>query len=487
MQLRPYQSELIQLTAQKLARSMRVILCAPTGAGKTVMFSTIIERYLAKSMFNRVLIVTDRVQLFGQTFKAVDQLNIKPQLFNADTKKTDVINGRCVVGMIETIKRRNLNNLGQFGLIIIDEAHKGTFKKIFDLFPNSLVIGATATPLSSSKKNPLKNYYNDIAFSVDTPHLIQDGYLCPAKTYTMRQADLSELKKQNGKYTEASQSEVFGTARVFEGMLDAYKQHGIGRKTMVFCSSVKATESRYNQFKEKGIEAYRVHSKMNKADYLHNLEKFHQSDHGVMLNCGILTTGYDHPPISCIILDRAITSLPLYLQICGRGSRLSPKTNKSKFIIIDMGGNVDRLGLWEQPRNWEDWFHNPPKPSQAKPAPVKNCPKCEAIIYASATNCPYCKHKFIPKIKDPISGQLVEVPSLLDPIKRKRINELTVHELIQLQQIKEYKNGFILRVLRTKPDAEEQIKLFAKLKGYKPAWAYRQIQGAKNYTNFIVS
>jgi TusA-related sulfurtransferase/DNA-directed RNA polymerase subunit RPC12/RpoP len=151
-----------------------------------------------------------------------------------------------------------------------------------------------------------------------------------------------------------------------------------------------------------------------------------------------------------------------------------------------MGGNIDRLGLWEQPRDWADWFYNPPKKGLSTPAPVKDCPSCQAIINASSAVCPYCSHKFVPKIKDPISGKLVEVPSLIKSLAQRKVNDLSVHELIQLQALKNYKNGFILRILRTKPNAPELIAQFAKLKGYKPSWAYHQLKGEKNYTNFTI-
>jgi superfamily II DNA or RNA helicase len=500
MQLRPYQTDLIGTLRNKLRRNKRVILCAPTGSGKTVMFSYIVLKTLEKSLFQRALIVTDRVELLSQTFRALNNTGIDVAVYNAQTKpKAPPVIARAVVAMVETIKRRYESNperlkaqLGHFDMVIIDEAHKGNFKALFEIYPDAFYIGATATPIATSKKDPLKNYYNDIAYTVDVPELIEIGFLSSCRPYAMRLIDAELLKKDyaKGDYTEASQYAEFSKPTVFTGLLRAYREKCLPdqRKTIVFCINIQHTLETAEQLSIAGYPSVQVTSKSSKEERTEALRKFHSGEVNVMVNCGILTTGYDHPAISAVIMNRATMSLPLWLQCCGRGSRIHPETGKKDFVLIDMGTNIDRLGLWDESRDWDKWFRDPPKPGQSQPAPVKECPKCEAILPARATECEYCGYVFPKSEKENelAEGILVEVvkPAPSDLIGKK-IGDLNVDELYSLYKSERYKKGFVLRVLRSK--GENAMYYFARLAGFKRGWAYYQSRnGASEFTNITI-
>ena len=492
LQLRPYQKDLIDQIREKFARGRkRVVLCSPTGSGKTVVFSSVVIQTISKDMFNRVLIVTDRVELFQQTWGALDAMGATPTVLNAKTKNGESLHGRVVVGMVETIKRRYKRYgkefkkyMGQFNLIIIDEAHKGNFREIIEMYPDSFVIGATATPISTSKKNPLKNHYDDIALSVDIPDLVLDGFLSPEKSYKMDVVDQDQLVKNysNGDFTEKSQAEQFAKPRVFDGLLSSWQDRAKGLKTLVFCVNIEETYHTADNFRKAGYDPAVITSKSTSEERAEQLQKFHSKTDGIMVNCGILTTGYDHPPIECIVMNRATMSLPLWLQCCGRGSRISP--GKDQFVIIDMGGNIDRLGMWSDSRDWRDWFFNPCKPRQEQPAPVKECKKCGALMHASVRKCQYCGYEYPVEEMQKLDGELVEVNPVPAELQGKRISDLSVPELIELQRAKRYSNGFVLRILRSR--GQEALREFAQIKNYKPGWIHFNADGPKSFTNFRV-
>jgi superfamily II DNA or RNA helicase len=501
MNLRPYQSDLIATVRSLFKRGKtRVILCAPTGSGKTVMFSYVTLSTLQKSLFSRALVLTDRIELLRQTFRALDKTGIEASVYDTSVKPNDPpVIARAVVAMIETVKRRYKSNperlkaqLGNFDIVIIDEAHKANFKAIFDIYPDAFYIGATATPLATSKKDPLKNYYNDIAYTVDVPDLIESGHLAPCRPYAMRLINPDALKKDSarGDYTEASQYEEFSTPKVFAGVAKAYREKCLPerRKTIVFCVNIKHTIETAQQLSEAGYPSVQVTSLSTPEERAEAMRKFHSGEVNIMVNCGILTTGYDHPPISAVIMNRATMSLPLWLQCCGRGSRTSPETSKTDFVLIDMGTNIDRLGLWDEARDWKKWFNNPPKPGQSQPAPVKECPKCEAILPARATECEYCHHVFEVKSapEKAVEGELVEVrkPAPSELIGKK-LSELSVPELLLLYRSGRYKKGLIMRVLRSR--GESDMYDFARIAGFKRGWAYYQAKnGETTYTNITI-
>ncbi|MCK7554112.1 hypothetical protein MKQ70_03435 [Chitinophaga sedimenti] len=77
----------------------------------------------------------------------------------------------------------------------------------------------------------------------------------------------------------------------------------------------------------------------------------------ILTSVSILTTGFDEPTVQTVILNRATTSLTLYHQMIGRGSRRLPK--KKTFNIIDLGNNIDRFGAWQSPVDWQLIFDRP--------------------------------------------------------------------------------------------------------------------------------
>lgn len=481
MNLRPYQTELIQAVKKKFASGKkRVILCAPTGAGKTVIFTKVVIDTLNKSLFNRVLIVTDRIELFKQTFKSLNKAGAEPVLY----QRTDVKLERCVVAMIETLKRRykaGKLDIGNFDLIIIDEAHKGNFKGLFDIYPNAYYIGATATPLTTSKKDPLKNYYDDCVMVVDTPDLIQQGFLNPARSVAMvayNEEDL-QIDYRKGDFTDKSLAEAFSKPAIYKGLQDMYDKHAKGKKSIIFCVNVDETVKVARQF-----NAFYVHSKLTKEERNKQLAGFHNSKDGIMVNCGILTTGYDHPAIEAIIINRATTSLPLFLQICGRGSRLYE--GKTHFTICDLGGNITRLGFWEDQRDWIDWFRNPPKPGQLKPGPVRTCKGCEALLPARTLICPYCghEHEVEEKEQELLEGEMVVLRKLPDELKNRYIGDLSPSELLTVIRLKGYKPGLAKRICAAK--GERFAIEYAKLAGYKKGWVHFLKQTDKEFKNFKI-
>src|SRR5690554_5076878 len=185
IKLRPYQRELIQKLRTNLrSGNRRIVLCAPTGAGKTIMFTYIAKRHIEKG--GRVLVFTHRKELLSQAGGSFKKFGLEPELItagsNPDLSKT------LHVSMIETFDRR-LEEYSLFlasrTLIIIDEAHLNSFTKVFPEVPDgAIVLGATATPYRKGKKLPeLSEFYQDLVQGIDTPELVEMGFLSPARTY----------------------------------------------------------------------------------------------------------------------------------------------------------------------------------------------------------------------------------------------------------------------------------------------------------------
>lgn len=388
--LRDYQLKAIeQVRASWASQHTRIILCLPTGAGKSMIFTTMAK--LAANNGKNVLILTHRKELKKQAIGYGDTFRVE---------------------MVETFNnsvKRGID-LHRLDLVIIDEAHIGNFRKILEQLPDQVfVIGATATPMS---KPPMNKYYSDIIEPISISELISTGYLATPRTFQKQvdELDYSALEIRSGEFTTKSLQGQFSKPRKFNGVAQDYLEKGNGRKAIVFCCSIEHSEQVFHAFDMITPLAFLVHSKMMPKERDQVMSNFINSPIGVLVNCGIATTGFDCPDIELVIVNRATMSLPLWMQMCGRGSRVIPG-KKTEFEIWDYGDNVARLGHWEQRINWKQIFAEPEKIRNAKGAEfLKQCEKCAAFISTHVRICPYCSCEIATKPSQILDGNLVEIP-----------------------------------------------------------------------------
>ena len=463
--LRPYQVDSVGQVQRAFASGYkRVILCLPTGAGKTVIFSDIAARAAAKG--KRVAILTHRRELLSQA----GRLN------------------SCDVLMVETLNnqiKRGLD-LSQYDLLVVDEAHIGNFRKVLKGF-EGFVIGATATPVSNP---PLKESYNAIVCPVGIESLIGQGWLAVPKTYAMHPVDTSKLETARGEYTEASLDDAFNKPKVYEGVVSEFVKKWADKKAIVFCVNISATINTAIEFRKQlgPGRVWGVHSKQSPQERERIIADFSASKNGILVNCGIATTGFDCPDIEVVVINRATKSVALWLQMVGRASRRTP--NKSDFTILDFGENVTRLGFWQEPRDWANLFEHPKKKGEGV-APVKDCPACGFVAYASARICANCGAEFAPnpKTEAEVLAELKEMQyKQLGKLEGRKIYDIAQNpaDLFELQRVKKYKQAFIERVLYFANYSE--LQRFWRSKGYTDGYRWRKekdfAEGApvKNFT-----
>lgn len=390
LNLRPYQTRALDLLRSEIKQGRkRIILCAPTGAGKTVIFSAMAYNAIQKQKC--VLIVTDRLELLNQSGGALNRLDLHAEMISAGTECR--FDQPLYVAMVETLHRRlkdarYLKLLQSFDLIIFDEAHKQAFTKLFEHLPEAVVvIGATATPYRDGNQDSLRDFYTGLIEAATVDELLQSGYLCQP-VYYGTPVDLSGVKKRGSDYDSDSLADMYSKNKVFAGVTENYSRICPGQKTLVFCANIRSSLELCANMQASGINARHLDSTMSDYERHQVLNWFSSTPDAVLCNVGILTTGFDCPDVQVVILYRATKSLPLYMQMIGRGSRIAPE--KDGFIILDFGNNVHRHGLWEQERKWT----LDKKKKKAGIAPMKDCPACDAIVAATVMVCPSCNHEW---------------------------------------------------------------------------------------------
>lgn len=332
----------------------------PTGGGKTVIFSEIARRYLKKND-NKVLILTHRIELSRQTSNMLTEFEVENKIIDSDVKEiTNEDNYSCFVAMVETLNNRIKENkveIHDIGLVIVDEAHYNSFRKLFIHFEKCFILGVTATPLSSNINLPMREIYDDLIVGEKISSLIQKGFLAEATTYSFN-VNLTTLKIGiNGDYTVKSSEELYSKNSMQSKLVKAYEQESKGKKTLIFNNGIQTSRMVYEMFKQAGYKARYIDNTNSKEERRDTLEWFKNTPDAILSSVGILTTGFDEPTIDTIIINRATKSLALYFQMIGRGSRILGE--KKTFSILDLGNNLSRFGLWTSDVDWQAIFKNP--------------------------------------------------------------------------------------------------------------------------------
>lgn len=424
-----------------------------------------------------VIVFTHRKELLTQAGGTFSKIGLKPEFIEAN--KQPNLSARLHVAMVETFNRRMegyQHILSEKDLIIFDEAHLQNFTKLFPFISNkSYVIGATATPYRKPKENQMSEFYEVLVQNMDTIDVIETGKLCMAKSYGIP-IDMKGMKKKGDDYDT---ERYYEDNKIYEGVLENYKLHSLNDKTIIFASQVKSSKRVRNHFVANGFDCRHIDGTTPTKDREAILKWFADTPNAILCNCGVLTAGFDQPDIRTVILYRATTSLPLFLQMCGRGSRKLP--GKDHFKILDFGNNIKRLGFWQDRRTWSLKYDAKYKVGAA---PIKECPECYFMMPMSAKECPNCGYLYPQKIKEPEKVILKELE--WDATKGKKISQLSLSELIALQKSAKIKAHFVWRVVRSR--GIEELKTYADMIGYSSKWIgyQKQYLNDTNYKDYTL-
>lgn len=339
MELRPYQAEAMASIFKEWNGNEdkpsvnKTLLVLPTGCGKTIVFSKVIEECVRQG--KRVLVLAHRGELLDQ---AADKLAKATNLKCAKEKASDTcLNSwfRVVVGSVQTLmqdKRLNKFSSDYFDTIIIDEAHhciSNSYQKILNHFDGAKVLGVTATPDRGDMKN-LGSVFESLAYEYTLPKAIKEGYLSPIKALTIPlKLDLSSVSQQAGDFKV---SEIGSALDPYlEQIAEEMVKHCFDRKTVVFLPLISTSQKFVKILNEKNFKAVEVNgNSQNRAEILSD---FDNDKYNVLCNSILLTEGWDCPSVDCIVVLRPTKVRSLYSQMVGRGTRLYPQ--KEHLLLLD--------------------------------------------------------------------------------------------------------------------------------------------------------
>lgn len=439
-QLRSHQVRAIEMVRQSLGSgNRRVVIQMPTGAGKTLTATRIIEGALAKG--NDVIFTAPMIPLIDQTVTAFEAEGIRDiGVMQASHPRANRF-ARVQVASIQTLARREVPKAA---LVIVDEAHirAEVIDKLMDERPDVFFIGLSATPWRAG----MGLRWQDLVIPCTIGDLIRDGLLSQFVAYGPDVPDLSRVKTVRGDYAEAQLAEVMGESQLVGSVVATWLERGEGRPTLVFGVNRAHAKQIAEQFARAGIATAYVDGETDGVERALVSRQFRAGEVRIICSVRTMTTGVDLP-VSCIVDAAPTKSQMLHVQKIGRGLRVNPGTEDC--IILDHAGNSLRLGLVTDIHHSRLSMAKPgakdererEKPAEALPKP---CTKCEVLF--AGRECPACGHERRPPCTiTHVDGGLVQISGKAPKVSMEQ---------------KERRYAGLLWI--------------AQQRGYKPGWAYHK-------------
>lgn len=407
VQLRDYQLDAVERARQAIRDGARnVLIVAPTGSGKTVIGSHLIDESVHKG--RRANFIVDRVSLIEQTSETFDRYGIEHGVIQADHPRFRPSLQVQLVSQ-QTVARRRWP---ESNLDIVDEAHTVTETVKKRITPRDRVtVGLTATPFTPG----LGLLYDAVVNVTTTNRLIEEGFLSPFTIYSCVEPDMDGVKVVAGEFEQAETQKR--ALQVVGDVVKEYLDKGEMRKFICSAVDTAHVEELQRQFLAAGVNAATYTYRDRDEDRSETLREFRKPDSRIrgLITVTAASKGFDCPDIGCVIMARPLRkSLAEHIQFFGRGLRIAE--GKSDCIVLDHSGNCARM--------WAKWTHffehganelddgkkkDKPKAQEKEEAEPLKCPAC-GHLHAPRPACPRCGHEYPRKrAVEHVPGTLKEI------------------------------------------------------------------------------
>lgn len=408
LDLRPYQERALN-NIEKAEREgvHRPLVVHPTGTGKTVVLSAAARRRQERG---RSLVMVHRDELAGQTIEKIGWQ--APELSTGLVKaESNEVGADVVIASVQTGHRDNRltqilasqDKYGPFGTIIVDEAHHAPAPSWTKMLTGlgafnpygPLAVGFTATPERDNGKT--LGVWEKVVDYMSIREAIFEGYLVPILPAVVveTQMDMTKVRKTGGDYSDGDLGREIEESGAIAQMADAVVQHAHDRKGVAFLPTIRTSELLAEALRARGIRAEHVDGTTETGERKAILARLKTGETQWVTNCAVLTEGFDEPSIDSVLIGRPTRFHGLYVQMAGRGTRLSP--GKKNLLIIDIVGASQRhelvgvvdlgLDLDEQRDKKDEEGERQPCPTCGEPCEVKGhrCGLCYRYLPRSLT------------------------------------------------------------------------------------------------------
>jgi ATP-dependent helicase IRC3 len=353
--LRPYQREAVTAVEASWAAGMlRPAVLMPTGTGKTVVFAHLIADWQKRQpRRRRALVVAHRHELLEQAAAKISAVAPDLQVGIVKAQRNET-RAEVVVASVQTLRGENRRQMiADVGLVVVDECHHAaadTYISILDHFgclgddARTETVGFTATMVRGDDR-ALGAVWQDVVYRQSISEAIHGGYLVRPRGVRVRidDLDLSKVRRSRGDYSEGDLGRALTDSLAPEVIAKAVLEHASTRRSILFAPTVESGQVIAEAVRDAGLTVGMVTGAMPAGDRRRILGDFSAGQIGLMVNCMVLTEGFDDPATDCVVIARPTTNVGLYIQMVGRALR--PYPGKGDALVLDVVGASQRHAL----------------------------------------------------------------------------------------------------------------------------------------------
>jgi len=355
----------------------------------------------ATELDGRVLVVAHRKELLQQNAEKISALaEEEVGYYSAGLKSRDT-DHRLIAAGIQSIFR-DPAKMGVRNLIIVDEAHlisndvqsQTMYQQLLAAYPEARIVGLTATPYRTGE-GPIAGpdrTFTKISYEARVSALTEAGYLSPLTRTPTSTVDIKRVGVRGGEFIAGQMERAFNEDGVVEAACEEVAKLTADRRSvLIFCCGVKHSYHVQEVMEElTGEEVGCVTGDTGSLERSSMLHRFGTGELRYMVNCDVLTTGFDSPGIDAVCVLRSTMSPGLFVQMVGRGFRIHE--GKQDCLLLDFGGNRKRHG---DPDRDDFGYMVEDRDSDGPAVPAANtrgrlCVNCEGDIPPDMRICPHC-------------------------------------------------------------------------------------------------
>ena len=320
VELREHQLEALDELAVRLgAGATRTWVDAPTGSGKTIMFSAIVE-----AIDGSALVLVPRRNLAEQTADAFERFfpDVRVHL---DGPAAAGLPGVTITTYQASLRHSGAMNWDALDLIICDEAHTALgaqTRRLLDLAKNAVIIGFTAT--GSTTTGHVEQVFGPVATTLDRQSAMERGILSPLRSLRVERAvDLSDVVITRGDFDQASLGRALDRARWHRACADVWVEHfeELGLAGVAYTATVAQAHALADELTDRGVRAAAVSGQTPKRELRQILADFGDDKIDVLCNADLLTEGWDETRAAVVLHLAPTTSERVFVQRLGRVMR----------------------------------------------------------------------------------------------------------------------------------------------------------------------
>jgi len=419
------------------------VVVLPTGAGKSLLIALLIRQAL--EFGGRVVVLAHRKELLQQNADEIRSLipGVDVGIYSAGLKSKEIHNAVVVAG-IQSVFRKAVD-LGRRHLVLVDECHlisdleESMYQQFFaGIAQEGLrIVGLTATAFRTGT-GPIcgpDRQFQRIVFEAKTAQLITEGFLCPITNKVADcEVNTDNVALRGGEFVESEMQAAFGGDKgaVVLACNEVFEKCRDRKSILIFASGVSHAEDIAIILGEITRERVGVVTgETLDIERATMLSDFKAGRLRWLVNCDVLTTGFNARCVDAIAILRATMSPGLFCQMVGRGLRLHE--SKANCLLLDFGGNIARHGSIDDDNFGRATESKGRAAVAAENGRGKQCPACELDVAASRTACPECGFVF-PRKKEVTHDSTADTDSqLTGPMPAE---EWTVVDVIYKRHVK---------------------------------------------------